>query len=110
MVEAAAVTIYRKINSANIAKAGAPALRRHIPALEKMLWGGTLMLVIDHIINGELSWKFPFFTALGQSGGWEVMWHEMLAVGLPMAIAVTLAWAVWAVLKGRKNQESLNTI
>ena len=67
-----------------------------------MLWGGTLMLIVDHIASGELTWRFPFFTALGQTGGWEVMWHEILAVGVPMAVAVTAVWAVYALLKNRK--------
>lgn len=99
MVEAIAVTVIRKHNS------GA----KNLPALEKMLWGGTIMLVIDHIINGELSWKFPFFTALGQTGGWEVMWHEMLTVGVPMAVVVTAVWAVWAALKSRRVQKPVTT-
>lgn len=93
MAEAVAVTVIRKTNP------GA----KNLPALEKMLWGGTLMLIVDHIISGELTWRFPFFTALGQTGGWDVMWHEMLAVGVPMAIAVTAAWAAYALLKSRKS-------
>ena len=92
MVEAIVVTIIRKNNR------GA----KNLPALEKMLWGGTLMLIVDHIASGELTWRFPFFTALGQTGGWEVMWHEILAVGVPMAVAVTAVWAVYALLKNRK--------
>lgn len=103
MVEAVAVSIYRKVNSSSIGRADAPALKRHVPTLEKMLWGGTVMLIIDHIISGELSWRFPFFTALGQTGGWEVMLHEMLAVGVPMAVVVTAVWAVYSVLKGKKS-------
>ena len=43
------------------------ALGRHLQDLEKMLWGGTLMLIVDHVINGELTWRFPFFTALDQA-------------------------------------------
>ena len=93
MVEAIAVTVIRKTNP------GA----KNLPALEKMLWGGTLMLIVDHVINGELTWRFPFFTALGQTGGWEIMWKEMLTVGVPMAIVVTAVWAVYALLKGRKT-------
>ena len=96
MVEAVAVSIYHKVNPSSAVKA-------KVPALEKMLWGGTVMLIIDHIISGELSWRFPFFTALGQTGGWEVMWHEVLTVGVPMAVVVTAVWAVYAVLKSRKS-------
>ena len=61
-----------------------------------MLWGGTLMLIVDHIISGQLTWRFPFFTALGQEGGWEVMLREMLTVGVPMSLVITTVWAVWA--------------
>ena len=77
-------------------------LWRELPALEKMLWGGTLMLIVDHFINGELTWRFPFFTALGLEGGGAVMLREMLTVGVPMALVLTAAWAVWALAKERK--------
>lgn len=72
---------------------------RHLASLELMLWGGSVMLIVDHILNGELSWRFPFFTALGQSGGAQVMLREMLSVGLPMSIIITLVWAVYAYVK-----------
>ena len=80
------------------------AFARHLPALEKMLWGGTLMLVVDHVINGELTWRFPFFTALGVEGGFGVMLREMLTVGVPMSLVLTAAWALWALLKERASR------
>ena len=73
---------------------GSP-FRRHLPALEKMLWGGSLMLVVDHIINGEVTWMYPFFTALETEGGWQTMLSEMLTVGVPMSVIVTAVWAVY---------------
>ena len=76
---------------------------RHIAALEMMLWGGTLMLIVDHIINGELTWRFPFFTALGETGGWHIMLREMLTVGVPMSVVLTLAWVIYGVVKDRKT-------
>ena len=76
---------------------------RHLPTLEKMLWGGSVMLVVDHIINGELTWKFPFFTALKLEGGGAVMLREMLTVGVPMSLAITAIWAVYAIIKERKK-------
>ena len=75
---------------------------QHIASLELMLWGGTGMLIVDHIINGELTWRFPFFTALGQSGGGAVMLREMLTVGVPMSVVITLAWVVYALVKTPK--------
>jgi hypothetical protein len=72
--------------------------------LEKMLWGGSVMLIVDHIINGELTWRFPFFTALDQVGGGEVMLRELLTVGLSMSVALTAVWAVYALLKERRHK------
>jgi len=77
-------------------------LSTHLKTLELMLWGGSLMLVVDHIINGEVTWMYPFFTALESEGGGMVMLKEMLTVGLPMSLIVTAAWAAWCYLKERK--------
>ena len=98
LVEAIAVTAIRKSGL----KVGNSPLMNRLPDLEKMLWGGTLMLIVDHLINGELSWAFPFFTALSQTDGAAVMWREILTVGVPMALVLTLAWAVWVLVKERK--------
>ena len=95
LVEAIAVTAIRKSGL----KAGNSPFLHRLPDLEKMLWGGTLMFIVDHVINGELTWAFPFFTALTQTGGAAVMWREILTVGVPMALVLTAAWAVWVVVK-----------
>ena len=102
LAQAVAVSAYRKTHAAAVADPASGMLLRRLPDLEKMLWGGTLMLIVDHVINGELTWRFPFFTALGQKGGGEVMLREILTVGVPMALALTLVWAIWVVLKERR--------
>ena len=99
LVQAVATTVYRKRHAAEIAAPDAPVLKHYLPDLEKMLWGGTLMLIVDHIINGELTWRFPFFTALGVEGGGAVMLREMLTVGVPMSLVITALWAVMALIK-----------
>lgn len=99
LVEAIAVTAIRKSGGK---AAGSPFLQ-HLPDLEKMLWGGTLMLIVDHIINGELTWAFPFFTALQQTGGASILWREILTVGVPMALALTAAWAVWVLVRQHRK-------
>ena len=68
-----------------------------------MLWGGSVMLIVDHILNGELVWYWPFFTALEVEGGGAVMLREMLTVGVPISIAVTAVWAVWCAVKERRT-------
>ena len=99
LVEAIVVSACRK----RAVQSGRPVWRE-LPALEKMLWGGALMLIVDHVINGELTWRFPFFTALSLEGGGGVMLREMLTVGVPMALVLTAAWAVWALLKERNHR------
>ena len=97
LVEAAIVSACRK----RALRSSSPLLQE-LPALEKMLWGGTVMLIVDHIINGELTWQYPFFTAL-ETGGFPVMLRELLTVGVPMSLTLTAIWAVWAILKERRK-------
>ena len=104
LVQAVATSIYCKTAKKSISNPNSPLLKRHLPALEKMLWGGSVMLIVDHIINGELTWKFPFFTALGIEGGAATMLREMLTVGLPISVVVTAVWVVYALLKGRTKE------
>ena len=99
LVQAIATSIYRKHNADAVAATDAPVLKRHLPDLEKMLWGGTVMLIVDHIINGELTWRFPFFTALDQVGGGAIMLKEMLTVGVPMSLVITAVWMVYSFWK-----------
>ena len=109
LVQAIAVSVYRKCNARAVSGPNAPTLKRHLPDLEKMLWGGSLMLIVDHIINGELTWRFPFFTALGVEGGGAVMLREMLTVGVPISLVLTAVWVAWALLKER-NTHRISTV
>ena len=101
MAQAIVTSAYRKVNEKSIETADS-ALKRQIPALEKMLWGGTVLLIVDHILNGELTWQYPFFTAL-ETGGFPVMLRELLTVGVPMSLVLTAVWAVWALSKARRT-------
>ena len=98
LAQAITTTAIRKSNPAPQSRLG-----RQLPDLEKMLWGGTLMLIVDHIINGELTWRFPFFTALESAGGGGIMLKEMLTVGVPMSLVLTGAWMIFAVLKESRS-------
>ena len=103
LVQAIATSIYRKSAGKAVSSPDSNLLKRNIPTLEKMLWGGSIVLIVDHIISGELSWRFPFFTALDVEGGGAVMLREMLTVGLPMSLILTAIWAVYALLKERRS-------
>lgn len=99
LVQAIGTTIYRKCNQKSISDPSASLLKHHLPTLEKMLWGGSVMLIVDHIINGELTWRFPFFTALTETDGGAVMLREILTVGVPMSLVLTAVWLIYALIK-----------
>ena len=82
LVEAAVVSACRK----RALRSSSPLLQE-LPALEKMLWGGSVMLIVDHAINGELFAWTPL---------------EMLKVGVPMALAITLVWVIYSLIKVKK--------
>ena len=88
LVEAAVVSVCRKAG----VKSG--FVGRNLASLELMLWGGAIVLIVDHAINGELFAWTPL---------------EMLRVGLPMSAVLTLIWVIYAVLKEKKEQKVLST-
>lgn len=105
LTQAIATTAYRKHVEKKALVNGEKNLSpftSHLSTLEMMLWGGSLMLIVDHIINGEVTWQYPFFTALATEGGGIVMLREMLFVGVPMSVLVTAVWAAWCYFKERK--------
>ena len=94
MAEAIAVTAVRRHLAKSSAKHGEVSNKEKlfkVSKLESMLWGGTIFLVVDHVINGELTWRFPFFT-----GDPENMLHEILTTGVAMSVICTIIWAFWA--------------
>ena len=88
LAEAVVVSAVRKGNEKKIQRDNAHPLLRELLTLEKMLWGGSLMLVLDHAINRELT---------------TFSWHDILTVGIPMAVVLTAVWAIWAVAKSRRK-------
>ncbi len=93
LAQAVATTVYRKVRNSG----------EKVRTLEKMLWGGSIMLIVDHIINGELMWAFPFFTALAKTGGADIFLKELLTVGVPMSLVITAVWAVWALVSKKRE-------
>lgn len=59
----------------------------HVNWLNALLWGGVLMLAVEHLAHGEIVPYPPFLTA----GVAEIL-PELLTIGLPMAIITTVAW------------------
>jgi len=85
--------------AATIIKKKTPT-KYHFEWLLLMLWGGTIMLILDHAINGEIVPYYPFLTA-----GFSQIILEILKVGVPMVVGTVLAWAgmVWASFLAQKR-------
>ena len=75
------------------AQAGMP-ISGKIKYLSNMLWGGTILLTIEHIWHGEIQFFPPFLTAMSTKADTMIMVEEIRTVGVGMAILVTLAWGV----------------
>ena len=85
LTQAVVTTIYRKVTKQTDTFVG-----RNLKTLELMLWGGSIMLRIDHLVNGELF-------------AWNL--REVLTIGVPMSVVVTAVWAIWCYAKEIKNSK-----
>lgn len=82
LVQAMATSACRAISDKH--QANDSVWKTQLPTLEKMLWGGSLVLIVDHLVHGEL---FVFDL------------RELLCVGLPMCAVVTAVWAILVIAK-----------
>ncbi|WP_019002680.1 hypothetical protein [Succinimonas amylolytica] len=73
--------------------------RDHINRLSRLLWGGSLLLALEHIWHGEIMFAPPFITAMQSPEDTEVMIAEMSTSGVAMAVLVTLAYLVFALVR-----------
>ena len=62
--------------------------------LRNLLLGGAVLLLFEHIWHGEVVPWFPFLSAMKDPGDMMAMLKEMGTVGVCMAVAITLVWAV----------------
>lgn len=77
-----------KAQAAGGADAARTPLSQKLHRLNTMLWGGSALLLFEHIWHGEIILAFPFLTA-----GLDEAAAEMSTVGVGMAALCTLAWA-----------------
>ena len=82
LTQAIATTIYRVCTKQTDTFVG-----RNLKSLELMLWGGSIMLLVDHIVNGELF-------------AWNL--RELLFIGIPMSVLTTAVWAIICLFKEKK--------
>lgn len=79
---------------------------RKLGWLNKMLWGGTALLALEHVWHGEVVPWWPFLTAMENPDDIAPMLHEMATIGTAMAITVTAIWAVMVLIADAKFKAS----
>ena len=65
---------------------------RKLKWLNHMLWGGSFLLMFEHIWHGEVVPFFPFLTAMEDSASMAEMFHEMATVGVTMTGIILVVW------------------
>ena len=77
--------------------------------LNEMLWGGSALLMLEHVWHGEVVPYFPFLTAAVDKADTIAMLQEMATAGVGMAVLVTAVWggmvAVSHMLEKREQKE-----
>ncbi|MCR5217412.1 hypothetical protein [Treponema sp.] len=68
-------------------------VRDRIPVLQKMLFGGSFLLAIEHVYHGEVVFYPPFLTAMKTFSETKEMLFEMATAGTAMALLTTAVWA-----------------
>ena len=71
----------------------------HLNWLNSMLWGGVIMLAVEHIAHGEVVLYPPFLTA-----GLPKVWPEMIRVGVPMTLVIFLIWGIMVAVSVAVNK------
>jgi hypothetical protein len=71
----------------------------HINWLNSMLWGGVVMLAVEHIAHKEVVLYPPFLTA-----GLSEILPEMMRVGIPMTLSIFLIWGIMVAVAARVNK------
>lgn len=91
---------------------GGICLSEKIGQLNKMLWGGSVLLAFEHLWHGEITPFFPFFTAASDPAETAEMLHETASSGTAMAALVTAVWIcitlVSAAVQNREDTASGN--
>lgn len=78
--------------------------------LNWMLWGGTILLAIEHIWHGEVVPWPPFLTAMASPADTAAMLHEMATVGTSMALTITFIWGIMVYLSNKMVASSKHPI
>jgi hypothetical protein len=109
MGQAVVTTVIQKVVEKKEQKTGVTQVEhtgltwsRKLGWLNKMLWGGTALLALEHIWHGEVVPWFPFLTAMNNPADIAPMLQEIATVGVAMTVTVTLVWGIIVLIAEQK--------
>jgi len=109
MGEAIVTTVVKKVVEKNEREAGKKetsqtrvSWSRKLSWLNRLLWGGVLLLVLEHIWHGEVVLWPPFLTAMNNPADVGPMLHEVATIGTGMAVFVTIVWLIMISIADQK--------
>jgi len=88
---------------------GKVSLSRKLSWLNNMLWGGSALLLFEHVWHGEVVPWFPFLTNAADAADRAEMFSEMATSGVGMAALVSLVWAGMVVFSNRLEKRRADT-
>ncbi|MEM2273458.1 MAG: hypothetical protein QXX56_04490 [Candidatus Bathyarchaeia archaeon] len=68
--------------------------RLKIWILNALLWGGVILLALEHIWHGEIVPWPPFLTAMTNPADIPIILHEMATIGTMMTITTITTWGI----------------
>jgi len=75
--------------------------------LSQLLWGVSLILMLEHLWTGEVTLTFPFLTALSSPENTMAMLEEIATTGVTTAVTTTLIWFATVVLSRKISADKL---
>ena len=78
--------------------------------LNIMIFGGAIMLAVEHIAHEEIILYPPFLTVMQTPAEIPVMLQEMAVVGGTMTIAIVAIWAVMVYIYNKKPELQKNIV
>ena len=81
-------------------------IREKIGWLQKLLYGGSFLLAIEHIYHGEVVLYPPFLTAMKNPEDIPEMLHEIATVGVGMAVLTTVAWGIMLAVSALRKRKA----
>lgn len=114
MGEAIVTTVVQKVVENREKKLGGERTKktglswsRRLSWLNKLLWGGTILLALEHVWHGEVVPWPPFLTAMGNPADVSPMLHEMATFGGAMAITITVVWGIMILIAELKAKAAM---